>query len=565
MTERPNVDVQRDTLLHCLLYWEAKNPNGVYLTQPHPDGSTEDFTWAQVADQVRRMAAHLKSLDLPDSSHIALVGKNSAHWLMADLAIWMAGHVSVPLYPTVNESTASYVLDDSEARLIFIGKLDGIADTWHEIERGIPDDLARIALPMAPTTDVPQWKDIVAKTEPLTTVALPQTDELATIVYTSGSTGRPKGVMLSFGGMIASTKGLQELFQLSSEDRVLSYLPLAHVAERAAVEATSLFYGFHVYFANSLETFQEDLKRARPTLFFSVPRLWTKFYQGVNQKIPPRKQKLLFSIPVVSGLVKRKILAELGLNHVRAALTGSAPLSSDIVNWYRNLGLDLLDVYGMSENFGYSHCSRPGQVRVGYVGHSNPGVTTRLEDNGEILVKSPCQMMGYYKMPEKTAEDMTEDGFLRTGDMGEIDAEGRLRITGRIKELFKTSKGKYVAPAPIENRLNNHPAVEAACVSGANREQCFALLLLAEDLRDKLDDQERARLEQELTALLAQVNAEVEHHEQVAFLVVVPEEWSIESGFLTPTMKIKRNVIEDHYVPKVDEWAARGKKLIWAS
>lgn len=557
---------EHPTLLHAFRHWEANTPDSVYMTQPFPDGRVVDYTWREVGSQARRMAAYLQSLDLPDKSHIAIVGKNSTHWIMTDLAIWMAGHVSVPLYPTINAETARHVCDHSDASLLFVGKLDGISDTWHDFKEGIPDDLTKIALPMSPLSDVPQWDTILAEAEPIRELRLPDPDELATIIYTSGSTGQPKGVMHSFATMIQVSRGLLQLFDVDQDDRMLSYLPLAHAAERAGVETNSLYSGFQVFFAGNLDTFQQDLKRARPTVFFSVPRLWTKFYQSIQKKLPPKKQQFLFRIPILSQVVKRKLIKELGLNHVRFAVTGSAPLAPDIIRWYRNLGLDLLDVYAMSENFAYSHFSRPGEARIGYVGSSAPGVETRIDpETGEVQVKSPGQMLGLYKKPEKTAEDMTEDGFFRTGDMGEIDDHGRLRITGRVKELFKTSKGKYVAPVPIENQLNNHPEVELTCVTGVEQPQPYALVLLAEDRQAEhtegtLDPQ---WLGEKFRGLLEQVNARLEDHEQLAFLVVVREAWTMEEGFLTPTMKIKRNVIENRYAPQADTWFAMKQPVIW--
>ncbi len=557
------VDRGRQNLLACFQQWEGNTPQRIYLTQPHPDGRVLDFTWAEVGDQARRMAAHLKSLELPPHSSIALLGKNSAHWIMADLAIWMAGHVTVPLYPTLNAATAKYVLAHSEARLLFLGKLDGKTDGWNEMRHGLPPELPLIGLPMSPRADVPQWTDLIAKHLPLRKLHEPQAEELATIVYTSGSTGQPKGVMHSFGSMMAVGMALSQMYAMSGEDRMLSYLPLAHVAERAAVESTSLYFGFRVYFSGGLDTFQQDLKRARPTVFLSVPRLWTKFHQAINQKLSPSLQGVLFALPVVSRLIKKRLLIELGLNHVRAAITGSAPLPSDIIAWYRKLGLELLDCYGMSENFGVSHASRLGEVRIGYVGSPAPGVSCRIDDNGELLVKSPGQMLGYYKMPDKTAEDLTPDGYFRTGDRGEIDSQQRLRITGRVKELFKTSKGKYVAPVPIEQQLGNHPKLESVCVTGPGQPQPFALLLLSPDARKEFDSGPgRSTLQADFAALLQQVNGALEDHERMDYLVVVKEPWTMENGFLTPTMKIKRSVIEERYLPLAERWLAAGQKVI---
>ncbi|MDR3418932.1 MAG: AMP-binding protein [Nevskia sp.] len=545
------------TLPACLLYWEKTRPDAVYLTQPQADGSAVDYTWRQVGDQARRMAAYLRSLDLPPRSQIALLGKNSAHWIMADLAIWLAGHVSVPLYPTLNAQTAAYILEHSEARLLFVGKMD---ELWPLVAPGIPAQLPRITLPLGPSLQgVRGWDEIVAQTPRLETVAKREPDELATVIYTSGSTGLPKGVMISFGAMVRTVCHGDRMFKINRDDRMLSYLPLAHAAERALVEAPSLYHGFRVYFAWSLETFVQDLRRARPTLFFSVPRLWTKFQQGICQKLPLQRQKRLFRVPVLSRVVKRRILSELGLQDVRLALTGSAPLAPALIEWYRKLGLELLEGYAMSENFAYSHSNMPGDMVVGTVGCPAPGVEQRIADNGEILVKSPSDMMGYFKDPQKTAESFTEDGFLKTGDMGSLDDQGRLKITGRVKELFKTAKGKYVAPVPIENRLGRNEKIEAVCVAGAGQPQPFALLLLGQDARTG----ERSALDAELAGLLREVNAVLEEHEKLDYLVVVKEPWTMQNGYLTPTMKVRRNVVEGRYLSQADGWREARQEVVW--
>ncbi len=555
----------RSTLLHCFMLWAETSPNTVYMTQPLADGKTLEVTWGEAANQVTRVANYLKSLNFPAGSSIGLLGRNSAHWILADLSVWMAGHVTVPLYPTLNAESAEYILEHSECKLLFLGKLDGKADGWNDIKTILPDSLPLISLPMSPRGDVTQWTDLVAQYEPLAEITLPDTSAMATIVYTSGSTGRPKGVMHSFGTMCTVAGGLRDTYKINRDDRMLSYLPLAHVAERAVVETASLYFGFKIYFADNLATFQQDLQRAQPTIFFSVPRLWTKFYLAINEKLPPAKQRILFNIPILSSIVKRKILTQLGLDKVRLAITASAPLPPNILQWYRNIGLDLLDVYGMTENYGYSHGSRPGEVRVGYVGHANPGVQHRIADTGEVQVKSPGQMMGYYKAPDKTAEDMTDDGYLKTGDRGELDEQGRLRITGRVKELFKTSKGKYVAPVPIEQKLNVHQKVEVICVTGPTQPQPFALFMLSLDAAAELADGRlnKNTLTDEFTALLKTVNTSLEDHEQLDYVVVVKDQWTMENGFLTPTMKIKRNVVEERYLPNADTWVGQRKTVIW--
>ena len=551
-----------ETLLDCLDHWAATQPNKVYFTQPFSAEKTVDYTWAQVADQVNRMAAYLQSLNLPEKTHIGILGKNSAHWIMADLAIWRAGHVSIPLYPTLNAETAEYVLDNSDSKMIFIGKMD---ELWRVVEKGIPTSMPTITLPLAPELKhAKKWDDIVAATAPTQKPVKRSKDEMATMLYTSGSTGKPKGVMISFNAMISALRGTSKVMSFSNTDRMISYLPLAHAAERAILETGSLFYGFHVYFSFGLDSFIQDLQRARPTLFFSVPRLWTNFYNGICGKIPLGVQHIIFRIPSLSGLFKKFLLKKLGLSEVRMALSGSAPLAPALMSWYRNLGLDLLEGYAMSENFAYSHCSLPGKVRVGYVGNTYPGVECKISEVGEVLVKSPCNMMGYYKNPELTAESYTEDGFLKTGDMGVIDDQGRLKITGRVKELFKTSKGKYIAPVPIENRLNGHELIEAVCVTGPSFSQPFALVMLPLEEHKQVEQNpsEAARVESEMTELLNHVNGQLEAHEKLSCIVVVKDLWTMENGFLTPTMKIKRNVIEENYLPKAEAWVKMKKPVV---
>jgi len=554
------MDTTNKLPLDMLYHWEKTKSNSLYMTQPIGDGKVVEYTWGRAVDEARRMASYLKSLNLPEKSRIGLISKNCAQWIMTDWAIWMAGHISVPLYPTLNADTVNYILNHAECEVLFVGKLDD----WDMMKSGVPESVRCISYPLSPPNDFETWDDIVAKYPPLEENVKREADELATIVYTSGSTGKPKGVMLSFGNMAFAAEGGMEVLGVGDNERMLSYLPLAHVFERTFVELASLYAGFQLYFAESLDTFVQDLQRAQPTLFLSVPRLWVKFQQGVLQKLPKKKLDRLMKIPVVNNLIKKKILKGLGLDKVKLAGSGSAPLASDVLEWYRNLGLELLEGYGMSENFAYSHMNKLGRSRIGYVGESLPGVETRISEEGEVQIKSPATMMGYYKDEERTREAFTEDGFLKTGDKGEIDEMGRLKLTGRIKEIFKTSKGKYIAPAPIENRLMSHDAIEMVCVSGANQTQPHALVMLAEESRPKMADEAfRKEIEESFKQLIADVNKTVDPHEQLAFITVVSDEWSIENSFLTPTMKLKRNVVEDAYQAKVDNWYAQRQPVIW--
>lgn len=501
---------------------EARHPRKVFLVQPIGGGEVQALTWGEVGHQARCAAHWLRARELPQGSHIALISKNCAHWIIADLAIWMAGHVSVPLYPNLTADSVAHVLTHSQARLALIGKLDD----WSAMAPGVPVGVPTISLPLCPPEETFDfsWADLQA-CSPIQDNPLPDAASLATIIYTSGTTGLPKGVMHSFGALGFAASGGTELFGLGEGDRLLSYLPLCHVAERMFVEMASIYTGQTVFFAESLETFLTDLRRARPTALFGVPRIWTKFQLGVYAKIPEKRLDTLLRLPFIGKRVGHKILAGLGLDALRIALSGAAPVPEALLRWYQRLGLDVLEVYGMTENCGYSHVCRPGGQTLGWIGQPCPGVQVRIDPSGEVQVHSGATMLGYFKDPQKTADTLTADGFLRTGDKGEQDADGRLRLTGRLKEIFKTSKGKYVAPAPIENRLAEHARIEQVCVVGEGLSAPIGLCVLSAPGED------RQSLGGGLERWLAQVNAGLDKHERMGQLVVVKDQWAVETVF----------------------------------
>ena len=554
------------SVLECIYQHEKNLADKIFLTQPVGGGKVLDYTWAQTLDQSRRMAAHLKTLGLPHGAKVALLSKNCAHFFMAEMAIWMAGYTTVAIFPTESADTVKFVLQHSESSLLFVGKLD----EWHKQAPGVPESMPRIALPLAPATPYDSWDAITARTQPLQGDVLRDDNDLAMIIYTSGSTGQPKGAMHNFARISEVGHGIAKRINDSlgydRDHRMLSYLPLAHVFERAWAETVALVHGrIHMYFAESLDTFIQDLNRAQPTIFVSVPRLWLKFQQGVFAKMPAKKLKLLLSLPFIGKVVAKKVLTGLGLNKVEMAGSGSAPLPPDLIRWYRRIGLNLVEGYAMTEDFAYSHSSDETYNEPGYVGIPYEGVQVRISDEGEILIKSPGQMVGYYKRPDLDAQSFTADGFFKTGDLGSRRSDGQLKITGRLKELFKTSKGKYVAPAPIENLLNAHPMIELSMVSGSGFESAYALVVLAEDLRPKLKQSDvRSEVEKALADLLAEVNQGIADYERLKMLVVASEPWSIENGCLTPTMKIKRSRIEYAVQHQLDNWYASRSNVIWS-
>jgi long-chain acyl-CoA synthetase len=552
-----------DLPLQCLYRWEHERADQVYLTQPTGGGQVLDITWREAADQVRRAATWIAAQGWPACSRLAIIGKNSAHWILADLAIQMAGHISVPIYPTFNSEALTYILEHCEARACFVGKMDDTAN----LQTGVPANVPLIALPLAPALKSLSWADLQSQSEAMAGEPAQQMDAISTIIYTSGTTGRPKGVVHTYRTMAWGVTSATRRVRMDVHDRYISYLPLAHVAERMLIEQASLRYGGHVFFAEALDTFVQDLQRARPTIFFSVPRLWVKFQHGVHSKMPAKKLNLLMDIPIIGRLVRRKILKGLGLDQCRLAAGGAAPMPADVLQWYRKLGLDLIEVYGMTENCGVSHSTLPGSPLTGSVGLPYEQVESRIDPaNNEILMRSPALMLGYYKEDAATAEAITPDGWLRTGDKGKIDNKAYLRITGRVKDIFKSSKGKYVAPAPIEDLLIMHPDIEACAVAGANLTQPLGVVMLSQEAVARITVTEECQaLTESLAAHLTSVNAQLESHERMDCLAVITTAWTPENGFVTPTLKVKRMRIEEAYASHYEDWLSQHKPVVWTA
>jgi long-chain acyl-CoA synthetase len=512
-------------------------PDAVYLCQPI-DREWITWTWSQAVDEAQRVAAALRAEGIEPGDRVGLISKNCAHWIIADLAMLLSGVVSVPIYPTANASTIRGILEHSDARALFVGKLE------HPEQQmpGIPDDVLTIAMPYPDAEGQRSWNDWIDRTGPPFEPVARSDDDLATLLYTSGSTGEPKGAMHSYGNFLFVGRSLGEAVGVRDGDRVLSYLPLSHCTERAYVEAASFHGGTTLYFAESLDTFMEDLAHARPTLFGSVPRLWKKFQLGVLDKLPQKKLDRLLRVPVVNGLIRRKIKKGLGLDAADWFASGSAPIAPALLEWWDRVGVTICEGWGMTETFAYgTQIGRGETPNFGSISRALPEVELRTRDDGELLIRCPCLMQGYYKAENLTATCF-EDGWFRTGDRASIDDRGWVRITGRVKEVFKTTKGKYIAPVPIESLLARNEMIELACVIGDGRDQPIALIQLPEHGGVSLRD-----VRTRLVETLETVNVELEPHERLERLIVIREPWTIDNELLTPTLKIKRPQIEARY------------------
>jgi long-chain acyl-CoA synthetase len=539
--------------LEMLYRWENETPNKLYMRQPIND-EWHKWTWSETATEVRKMAAYLQSLDLAPKSKIAILSKNCAHWIMSDLAIMMAGHVSVPLYPNLKAESIKQILDHSETKLVFVGKLDDFAS----MRPGIPKDMPCIAYPFYSEEGYPVWGDLVKDIEPMTENIVREPNDLATIIYTSGTTGMPKGVMHKFYNFSFATSNAVPLLGLATEERFFSYLPLCHIAERLLVEMGSLYSGGMVSFAESLDTFAKNLSDTKPTAFLGVPRIWTKFQQGILTKLPQKKLNVLLAIPGISSLIKKKIKSGLGLQEARNVFTGAAPTPVSTLKWFKRLGINIQEAYAMTENCCYSHVTLNDDIQFGFVGKALPHCEVKLSEKNEILIKHVALMDGYYK-EEKQTQDTIKDGWLYTGDEGHIDSKGFLKITGRVKDLFKTSKAKYVAPAPIEMKLSANKNIEQVCVVGENIPQPIALITLSEYGKSRPAEDVVASLSKTLTV----VNPKFDAHERLKKIIVLDQEWTIENNLLTPSMKIKRNEVEKLHKENYVSWYEREEEVIW--
>lgn len=544
------------TAYKVLANWAEQMPEREFLLQP-VDGELRVTTFAEALEQARRMAAALLELGMRPGDKVAILAKNSAEWLLADFAIAMGGMVSVPIYPTASADTVSYIVGHSEAKAVFIGKLDDP----EAIGKAIPRTLPTIAFPYPTVACQYHWQELINKTEPLATLHTPSGKDVMTILYTSGSTGRPKGVVISYGAYVYACQAALGTVQFGTEDRLLSYLPLAHVTERMALVGPTIYAGGRLFFVESLATFTRDMHSARPTAFGSVPRLWVKFQAGVHARISPQKLRLLLAIPLLGRIVARKIRRELGFEHCTKFASGSAPISPHTLLWYRKLRIDIGEGWGMTETSGLSCANIPFQARrLGSIGVPVEGTEIKIADDGEILIRCPGLFTEYFKQPELTATAFTSDGFFHTGDKGEWDEQLQgFCITGRVKDIFKSAKGKYVAPGPIESRLSANPLLEQICVLGSGLPAPVAIVVLADAARHLSQDV----VADSLKATLADTNAHLESHERLSNILIVDDEWTTENGLLTPTLKVKRDQLEARYGAAVN--GEFSTPIVWES
>ncbi len=527
-------------VLDIFYKWEQLRPDDIFLQQPY-HAEYRHYTWKDAGKEARRIASSLQYLGFQPGERIAILSQNCAEWIICDLAMIMGGYISVPLYANVNSETLYEILLHSGSRVLFVGKLP--AEDWEKVKEGIPENVITVSLPGYEKNGLVPYDTFLRSDHPFRKVTA-SPDDILTIIYTSGTTGKSKGVVHTHRTITNAIASAFDTAMLGKPgNRFFSYLPLSHAAERGLVEFGAIFSGGSISFVQSIATFSSDIRHALPTHFFGVPRIWEKFQAKILAEISQEKLDILLKIPGVSFLVRQKIKRALGLHKSRLLISGAAPISQDLMKWFHRLGFNIREAYGMSENFNVCAINPEKGSRIGTVGKLFPNQDLVIDpDTKEIRQRCNWMMQGYYKDPDLTTQTI-RDGFLCTGDMGEISKDGYLKISGRVKDIFKTAKGEYISPGKAEMKFLTLREVDQACVLGSHYSQPFMVIVLSEA--------GKAMKRDELTKLFVMVMADYNQacmdYQKLKKVIIVTEEWTNENKLLTPTLKMKRNAISEKY------------------
>ena len=572
----------------------------------------EPLSWGAYGEAVTEVAAGLVALGIEPGDRVAILAFNQIRWHQADMGILAAGATSVPAYPTSASGQLVHLLGHSGARVCFVADRDQLTKVllgrhslpalehvvmFDDPPDGLDDDL------LLTFDDLRELGRRLVADEPALVrdrSAAVTPESTATIVYTSGTTGPPKGVMLTYANLSATVRSIIEIVEIGPDDRFLSFLPLSHIAERTVSHFGQIVAGGETWFAAGLATVPTDLRACRPTVFFAVPRVWEKFQTSILEEVArsPRPSRLLAQAYFRAGrrrsdaqraetrpgvlararsaaldqaryalldrLVGSRIRRQIGLDQARILVSGAAPVHPDLLWWFSMLGLPIAEVYGQTEDGGPTTLNPPDAIRIGSVGRAMPGLEVRIAEDGEILARGPSVSPGYYADPVQTDELIDSDGWMHTGDLGRIDADNYVFVTGRKKDLIVTSSGKNIAPQSLETKLLSDPLIAQAIVIGDGRSYLTLLLALDAEAMSRWADQhhkladfgsllEDPALHTAIAATVDQVNQGRAPIEQIKAWRLLPRELTVAGGELTPTFKVKREVATTLFADLVDE------------
>jgi len=555
------------------------------------DGVWVGTSWSDYAAEVRQAAKAMIALGFQPGQSVCMLGFNRSEWVVFDVACMAAGGAPAGIYATCSPVEVQYIVHHCEAPLVLVENVE----QWKKIDAeraNLPHLKHVVMMKRAPAVDDPlvlSWDAFLARGAGVSDddfwkrVDAIEPGGLATLIYTSGTTGPPKGVMLSHKNLTWTADVARDITKQSSRDTNLSYLPLSHIAEQMFTVHGPISNGNAVYFAESIDAVPENLKEVQPTVMFGVPRIWEKFHAGIQAKLGDAtgvkknlvdwarkvaievnalkmagkepELPLLAQYEVAKKVVFSKLKQALGLANARMCVSGAAPISKEVLEFFASLDIIVYEVYGQSEDTGPTSFNQFGRTRLGSVGPKIPGIEVKIAADGEILIKGPNVFLGYYKEPEATKETLV-DGYLHSGDLGEFDRDGFLFITGRKKDILITAGGKNIAPKNIEAAIKNDEIVAEAVVIGDRRKFLSALITIDEAamLRLGIHDKphESPRVREMLQRRMDEVNKDLARVEQVKKFSVLPRQFSIDAGELTPTLKIKRKKVNEIWAREIE-------------
>ena len=532
-----------DTLPALVARWAEQNADKTWLRDLHEDGS-EDYSWGQAHEQISTIGAMLEQR-FGQGEKMVVLSRNRAHWVMADLAIIASGNVTVSMFTTLPGPTAEYIFELTEAKVIFVGE----TSNWDQITAVLPPDILLVTLPGVELEQPHEkWEDLLAQYAGQALQYQCQPDDMISLVFTSGTTGMPKGVIQTHNSNLIPIRRFTNMFGISQSPRYFSYLPLSHIAERQIVEFSSIVLGGEIFFNESLDTLPRDLQRTRPHVFFGPPRIWEQLQQAVIGKFGG-KDALDAALAQDKEGIGQLVLEGLGLNEVEYCLTAAAPTPPALIHWWDDLGLTLMEGFGQTEAMGVILSSHDHR-RVGSIGKPIGEVQFKVTEEGELAIKADGCTPGYYKQEDKTAE-LIRDGWLHTGDKVRVDEDGFIYITGRVKDYFKTIQGKFVAPPPIESAFAKNPHAEQQCLLGRGFSKTVMVLVLTEEAQNSPEQE----IAESILATVREINEDIEKHARVGAVIVSREPWSIENEVLTPTLKIRREKVEERFAELAEQLA----------
>lgn len=583
-----------DTIVHRLLNQADRRPDAPALFEKR-DGIWRAITYRTYAESVKRVGRSLLALGFQPKDTACILGFNRPEWVYLAIGTMAAGGAGAGIYTTSSPAEVGYIVGHAEAKVVLVEN----EAQWAKVEKVLHElpKLERVVLMRGAKVDHPKvlaWDaflalgDAVSEERLLERIHALEPSGLATLIYTSGTTGPPKGVMLSHENLSFTAGVAKRIADARPSDCSLSYLPLSHIAEQMFSIHGPISIGSSIYFAESLEKVPDNLKEIQPTIFFGVPRIWEKFHAGISSKLTQAKGTkkrlvewarrvgsrvsdlrtrghepaglLAVEYRLAKKLVFDKLKPAIGLGRARFCVSGAAPIAKEVLEFFATLDIIVLEVYGQSEDTGPTSCNLNGKAKLGTVGPAIDGVEVKIAGDGEILVRGPNVFLGYYKEPEATAETLV-DGWLHSGDLGSFDSEGFLSITGRKKEIIITAGGKNIAPKNIESALKNHPLIAEAVVIGDRRKFLSALITLDPDAATTFanehglsagDLHDAPAIRDSIQKAVDEVNVELARVETVKKFTILKRPFSIDTGELTPTLKIKRKVVHSNFSTEIE-------------